>query len=192
MLASGRGLVSLRRRAASGRVAAPAPTLTGSVAAVTTTLPRLSALTAVRSDDHRSDDVRADPRVAVELLSVLYWGDCQDGKTSHSTRAGYVIDAMTEEIDATAKWYAPGFTSMTPKKGQYMVGHKLPGVSKACELMVEAHRSAMLEQPFLKVCNYAVPCYSVCASNSQFPPCSSSLSSKCVTLNTAFPLLLST
>ena len=95
--------------------------------------------------------------MAVELLSLLYWGDCQDGKTSHSTRAGYVIDARTEEIAATAKWYAPGFKAMTPKKGKYMVGHKLAGVSEACELMVKAHRSAMLEQPFLKVRRARIP-----------------------------------
>ena len=93
----------------------------------------------------------AQPNGEIEALSVLYWGDCQDGKTSHSTRAGFVLDAASEEIVATAKWYAPGFATMTPKKGEFMIGHKLPGVAKACTMMVEAHRSAMLEQPFLKM-----------------------------------------
>ena len=39
---------------------------------------------------------------------------------------------------------------MKPKP-QFSIGHKLPGVAKACQLMVEAHRSAMIEQPWLKM-----------------------------------------
>ena len=38
---------------------------------------------------------------------------------------------------------------MTPKL-QYSIGHKLPGVAHACQLVVAAHRSAMAEQPWLK------------------------------------------
>jgi len=90
------------------------------------------------------------PNGAVEVLTVLYWGECEDGKTSHSTRAGYVVDAANEQITASCSWYAPGFAAMTPKP-QFSIGHKLPGVAKACQLMVEAHRSAMIEQPWLKM-----------------------------------------
>eukprot|EP00908_Phaeocystis_cordata_P006702 Transcript_1732.p2 GENE.Transcript_1732~~Transcript_1732.p2 ORF type:complete len:454 (+),score=180.88 Transcript_1732:119-1363(+) len=92
----------------------------------------------------------AKPDGEIELVTLLYWGDCANGKTSHTTRAGYVVDAAKEEISATCKWYAPGFAGMTPKL-QYSIGHKLPGVAAATQLMVEAHKSAMLEQPWLKM-----------------------------------------
>ena len=51
----------------------------------------------------------AKPDGEIELVTLLYWGDCANGKTSHTTRAGYVVDAAKEEISATCKWYAPGF-----------------------------------------------------------------------------------
>lgn len=92
----------------------------------------------------------AQPNGDIELVTLLYWGDCSNGKTSHTTRAGYVVDAAKEEITATCKWYAPGFAEMTPTL-QYSIGHKLPGVAEACQMMVEAHRSAMIEQPWLKM-----------------------------------------
>jgi len=93
----------------------------------------------------------AQPDGEIELLSVLYWGDCSDGKTSHSTKAGYVLDADGEKLAATCKWYAPGFSTMKPTKARYQIGHTLPGVAESCKLMIEAHRSAMLEQPWLKM-----------------------------------------
>ena len=102
----------------------------------------------------------AQPDGEIELVTLLYWGDCANGRTSHSTRAGYVVDALSEEIVSTCKWYAPGFAGMRPlmrpapglKPGRsFGIGHKLPGVAEACQLMVEAHRSAMLEQPWLKM-----------------------------------------
>ena len=82
------------------------------------------------------------------LINLLI---CSDGKTSHSTRAGYVLDADAETISATCKWYAPGFASMAPTTGDYKIGHALPGVAKSCELMIECHKSAMASQPFLKM-----------------------------------------
>jgi hypothetical protein len=67
---------------------------------------------------------------------VLYWGDCQDGKTSHTTNGGYVIDVAKEEIGGTCAWYAPYFAKMVPKK-EFSTGHKVPGIAAACKLMVE-------------------------------------------------------
>ena len=96
----------------------------------------------------------AQPDGGIELLTLLYWGDCSDGKTSHATRAGYVVDAERERISATCKWYAPGFASMDAAQlagRTFGLGHPLPGVARACQLMVEAHKSAMLEQPWLKM-----------------------------------------
>jgi len=98
----------------------------------------------------------AQPNGEIELLTALYWGDCRDGKTSHSTRAGYVLDAEKEELAATCKWYAPGFASMVPVEGEFAIGHKLPGLKKACKLMYECHKSAMVEQPFLKMIGWDV------------------------------------
>ena len=92
----------------------------------------------------------AKPDGEIELLTVVYWGDCKDGCTTHTTRAGYVVDAALEEIAATCKWYAPGFASMTPKL-QYSIGHKLPGVAEACAKMVECHRAVMTEQPWIRM-----------------------------------------
>jgi len=40
---------------------------------------------------------------------------------------------------------------MTPQAGKFAIGHKLPGVAKACQLMADAHRSALVEQPWLKM-----------------------------------------
>jgi len=110
-------------------------------------------LPAAEQEVHTLDIVTiAQPNGSIELLTLLYWGDCSDGKTSHATRAGYVVDAPSEAICATCKWYAPGFASMTPQaEKKYAIGHVLPGVAAACNLMVEAHRAAMAEQPFLKM-----------------------------------------
>jgi len=108
---------------------------------------------AAEQEVHTLDIVTiAQPSGEIELLTCLYWGDCSDGKTSHSTKAGYVVDAAKEQISATCSWYAPGFATMKPTtEKNYAIGHKLPGVAKACQLMVEAHRSAMVEQPWLKM-----------------------------------------
>ena len=62
------------------------------------------------------------------------------------------MDAISEEIVSTCKWYAPGFAGMRPEPGRaFGIGHQLPGVAAACRLMVEAHRSAMREQPWLRM-----------------------------------------
>lgn len=98
----------------------------------------LDFLTVARPDGH------------IELFTCLYWGDCVNKMTSHSTRGGYIVDVEREEIAATCRWYAPGFAQMV-LKDQFSIGHKLPGVKAACLLLVEAHRNAMAEQPWLKM-----------------------------------------
>ena len=49
----------------------------------------------------------AQPDGSIELVTLLYWGDCANGRTSHTTRAGYVVDAFEEKIVSTCKWCAP-------------------------------------------------------------------------------------
>jgi len=72
----------------------------------------------------------AQPDGSIELVTLLYWGDCANGRTSHSTRAGYVVDAISEEIVSTCKWYAPGFAGMRAEPGRaFGIGHTLPGVA---------------------------------------------------------------
>jgi len=63
----------------------------------------------------------------VKVFSVLLWTDCTTD-SSHSTRAGYVIDCESEMIVSAADWYSPFFTTM--KKP--LIGTKFPGVKKAC------------------------------------------------------------
>lgn len=75
------------------------------------------------------------PDGTVEVWTVLYWGDCQDGKTSHTTNGGYVIDVANEEISGTCAWYAPYFANMV-KKRDFSTGHSLPGVANACKVGV--------------------------------------------------------
>jgi hypothetical protein len=83
------------------------------------------------------------------VINQRYWGDCQDGKTSHTTNGGYVIDVAKEEISGTCAWYAPYFAKMVPKK-TFSTGHKIPGIAAACKQMVDCHRNAMKE-----VCRYS-------------------------------------
>jgi hypothetical protein len=70
-----------------------------------------------------------------KVISVILWTDCTTS-SSHSTRAGYVVDVESETLIGPAGWYAVAFTKMnTP-----LLGTKFPGVKKACELCVQAHR----------------------------------------------------
>ena len=82
----------------------------------------------------------AKPDGEIELLTVIYWGDCSEATTTHTTRAGYCVDAAKEELTATCKWYAPGFSPMVPVRKQYAIGHKVPGIAKACQLSIGARR----------------------------------------------------
>lgn len=84
----------------------------------------------------------------VQPLSVIYWGDCSDGKSSHSTRAGYVCDYRTERIISAAKWYSAAFSEMaTPR-----LNESLPGLRDAVDRACAAHEA--IELPWLKVCGW--------------------------------------
>jgi len=70
-----------------------------------------------------------------KVVSVILWTDCTTS-SSHSTRAGYIVDVESETLIAPAGWYAIAFAKMEAP----LIGTKFPGVKKACELCVEAHR----------------------------------------------------
>lgn len=92
----------------------------------------------------------AKPDGHIDVVTFLYWGDCEDGKTSHTTRGGYTVDVAKETIGAKCAWYAPYFAKMVPKK-LFSTGHPLPGMGEVCALMIKAHKVAMAEQPWLRM-----------------------------------------
>lgn len=92
----------------------------------------------------------AKPDGHIDVVTFLYWGDCEDGRTSHTTRGGYTVDVAKSEIGGPCAWYAPYFAKMVPKK-EFSTGHPLPGMAKVCEDMVTAHKLAMNEQPWLRM-----------------------------------------
>lgn len=92
----------------------------------------------------------AKPDGQIDVVTFLYWGDCEDGKTSHTTRGGYTVDVAKNAIGGKCAWYAPYFAKMVPKK-TFSTGHPLPGMGEVCELMIKAHKVAMAEQPWLKM-----------------------------------------
>ena len=95
----------------------------------------------------------AQPDGRVEVCTALYWGDCVDGKSTHSSQAGYICDVAAEEIVATAGWYSPHFADM-PQKPGCGVGLKLPGLREATRVAIEAHGTAIAEQPWLKMAGW--------------------------------------
>ena len=95
----------------------------------------------------------AQPDGRVELCTAIYWGDCTDGKSTHSSQAGYICDVEAEEICATCAWYAPYFADM-PQKPGCGVGLKLPGLREAVRVAVEAHAAALAEQPWIKMAGW--------------------------------------
>ena len=72
----------------------------------------------------------------VKVLSALLWTDCTTN-SSHSCQAGYVLDVETETVVDSAQWYSAYFATM--KKP--LVGKKFPGVKRACEFAVKAHKN---------------------------------------------------
>eukprot|EP00754_Rhynchopus_humris_P008686 Rhum_TRINITY_DN13808_c0_g2::Rhum_TRINITY_DN13808_c0_g2_i1::g.64617::m.64617 len=75
------------------------------------------------------------PNNEVKVLSCLLWTDCTTD-SSHSCRAGYIIDVDTETITAPAGWYSPFFAKMDAP----LIGTKVPGIKDACETAVAAHQ----------------------------------------------------
>jgi len=76
------------------------------------------------------------PGGEVKVLSVILWTDCTTN-SSHSCRAGYVVDVESETIVSAASWYAAGFATMDAP----LIGTKYPGVKEACQKAVAAHSS---------------------------------------------------
>eukprot|EP00756_Hemistasia_phaeocysticola_P037043 Hpha_TRINITY_DN16676_c1_g2::TRINITY_DN16676_c1_g2_i1::g.182825::m.182825 len=72
----------------------------------------------------------------VRVLSVLLWCDCETS-SSHSCRAGYIVDVETEKIVGPARWYSPYFA----KQATPLVGQTLKGVRQAALKAVDAHRA---------------------------------------------------
>jgi len=99
---------------------------------------------------HQLDILTMRTAEGIKPLNVLYWGDCADGKSSHSTRAGYVCDYQTERIVAPAKWYSYYFAQMAAPR----VGESLPGLREAVRYACAAHERIEREQPWLKVCGW--------------------------------------
>jgi hypothetical protein len=86
----------------------------------------------------------------VQLVSCLYWGDCADGNSSHSTRAGYTVDVENEIIKEPARWYSAHFATFKPKPG--MIGKKLPGVKEAVNKCLKSH--SLIEHKWLKMAGW--------------------------------------
>lgn len=76
------------------------------------------------------------PEDDVKVLSALLWTDCTTS-SSHSCRAGYVLDVTSETIIDSAQWYSSYFTKMEKP----LVGTKFKGVKQACESAVAAHKA---------------------------------------------------
>eukprot|EP01062_Namystynia_karyoxenos_P070493 TRINITY_DN65880_c0_g1_i1.p1 TRINITY_DN65880_c0_g1~~TRINITY_DN65880_c0_g1_i1.p1 ORF type:complete len:483 (+),score=152.30 TRINITY_DN65880_c0_g1_i1:113-1450(+) len=73
---------------------------------------------------------------SVKVLSALLWTDCTDS-SSHSCRAGYIVDVDSELIVAPTRWYSPAFAQMQAP----LVGQRMRGIRKACETAVRAHEA---------------------------------------------------
>jgi len=58
-----------------------------------------------------------------KVVSVILWTDCTTS-SSHSTRAGYIVDVESETLIGPVGWYAIAFTKMNAP----LVGTKFPGV----------------------------------------------------------------
>jgi hypothetical protein len=108
----------------------------------------LDILTAARADG-----------TGVELVSCLYWGKCADGKSTHSSKAGYVCDVDGEKIMAPAAWYSAYFEKemggeTVASNVDHGVGFPLPGLRAVCERAVKSHESVLKEQPWLQMCGW--------------------------------------
>jgi len=101
------------------------------------------------------------PNGSVELASCLYWGKCADGKSTHSSKAGYTCDVMNEKILAPAAWYSAYFENEMGNETvdsdvPYGCGTSLPGLRAICQNAVQTHENILVEQPWLKMCGWDV------------------------------------
>ena len=44
------------------------------------------------------------PDGTIELLTALYWGDCSNNDSAHTSRGGYMCDVAKEEVACPAPW----------------------------------------------------------------------------------------
>lgn len=95
----------------------------------------------------------AKPNGTIEVCTVLFWGDCLDGKSTHSTQAGYVCDVQQEKIVSTCAWYSPYFANMKQKK-EFGVGLQLPGLSSVVETAVACHQAVLIDHPWMVMCGW--------------------------------------
>lgn len=93
----------------------------------------------------------------VEVFTVIYWGDCKDGKSTHSTEAGYSCDVAREVNNGPCAWYAPHFANMTEKPG-HGTGLKLPGLKECVDHAVRCHEAVLKEQPWIKMAGWDAIC----------------------------------
>lgn len=77
------------------------------------------------------------PDGSIQVLSCLLWAECE-GLTSHGTTAGFTIDIKNEKIAEKLCQYGVHFNR--PGNEEY-IGRKVPGVQKACEQAIAAHKS---------------------------------------------------
>ena len=103
----------------------------------------------------------AQPDGSVELASCLYWGKCADGKSTHSSKAGYVCDVDGERIMAPAAWYSAYFKNEMGDEDEnsdvpFGCGHNLPGLRAVCDTALRCHANALREQPWLRMCGWDV------------------------------------
>eukprot|EP00948_MAST-09A_sp_MAST-9A-sp1_P002074 g2074.t1 len=99
-------------------------------------------------DDSKASSETGKISSDVQAISVLYWGNCTDGKSSHSCESGYVCNPDTEKIVGKASWYAPHFASM--KADPTMMNHEpFEGVRESVALAIEAHKKILETQPWL-------------------------------------------
>lgn len=89
---------------------------------------------------HQFDIVTMKTAKGVQVMTVLYWGECT-GPTSHTTEAGYLVDVDSETLCGKCAWYSPYFATMAPKQ----VGVKVEGIKKAVEACVRAHEAMDLD-----------------------------------------------
>jgi len=85
------------------------------------------------------------PDGTYQVLSCLFWGDCQED-TSHSATSAFTVDVGTEKIASQVAQYCVYFNK---KVAPGSIGRQIPGIQEACRLALASHKSANKEQPWL-------------------------------------------
>lgn len=98
---------------------------------------------------HQLDVLTARIEGQIQVLRVIYWGDCT-GKTSHSATTGYMCDARVEKVTSATSWYSPTYKNQKIN----MIGQTLPGMAEAVRDCVAAHEAC--KTPWLGVIGWDV------------------------------------